>query len=444
MASDYPDPGSRSAALYERARAVFPGGSTRSLTYFSPYPIYVQSGEGCRVTDVDGVERIDLVNNFTVQYFGHSHPAIVAALSEAVAHGTSYTLPTESEIELAELICGRAPSFERIRFCNTGSEAVMHAIKGARAYTGRPKIAKCEGVYHGAYDFAEVSLDPDPQNWGEAGPRPVGHTKGVPQGVLDNVVVIPFDDPARARAILDRHAHELAAVLIDPAPSRCGGMPVSPAYVEMLHEFRDASGALLIVDEVVSFRLHSAGAQTLYGLSPDLTTLGKVIGGGMAIGAVVGRAEAMEVYNSTAGKAACSQSGTFTANPVSMAAGIAAMRMFDQPTVERLNALGDRARAQLDEAFRVAGVEGRVTGEGSLLFFQMSEDPLGNYRAVFRANTATRAERMAGLFRALLNRGVVMTPSGFACLSTPMEEAEIDHLSEATLDSLRAMMRQAA
>ena len=440
----YPDPHSRSAALGARARAVFPGGGTRGLTQLAPYPIYAREARGCRVTDVDGVERIDFINNYTVQLFGHSHPAIVEAVVKQAERFMSLTLATESEIELAERICGRAPSLQNIRFTNTGTEAVMHAIKGARAFTGRPKIAKCEGVYHGAYDYAEASLDPDPQNWGTESPRAVGYARGTPEGLLRDVVVIPFNDVARSRQILDRHADELAAVLIDLVPARCGGLPMSPAYIDMLHEFRRSSGALIIDDEVITFRLHEGGAQTLYGLEPDLTTLGKVIGGGLPIGAVAGTEEAMAVYDSSAGKAACPQSGTFTANPLSMAAGVAAMELFTGEAVARLNALGESAREKLREAFRVAGAEGQVTGEGSLILFHMSDEPLTDYRAVYRAGTEGRDRRLEALFRALLNRGVVTSVSGMACLSTPMEEAEIDHLADAVLASLRGLAREAA
>ena len=440
----YPDPRSRSAALGARARALFPGGGTRGLTQLSPYPIYARDAQGCRITDVDGVARIDFINNYTVQFFGHSHPAIVEAVVTQAERFMSLTLATESEIELAEQICGRAAAFQRIRFTNTGTEAVMHAIKGARAFTGRPKIAKCEGVYHGAYDYAEASLDPDPQNWGTDRPRPVAYARGTPAGLLQDAVIIPFNDVARSREILDRHAGTLAAVLVDPVPSRCGGAPMSPAYIDMLHDFRRSSGALLICDEVVCFRLHEGGAQTLYGLEPDLTTLGKVIGGGLPIGAVAGTEEAMAVYDSSAGKAACPQSGTFTANPLSMAAGVAAMRMFTREAIERLNALGDTARRRLREAFRIAGAEGQIAGEGSLILFHMSDEPLADYRAVYRAGTEGRARRLDALFRALLNRGVVTSASGMACLSTPMEEAEIDHLADAVLASLRALVREAA
>lgn len=227
------------------------------LTQLAPYPIYAREAEGCRITDVDGVERID-INNYTVQLFGHSHPAIVEAV-----------------VRQAERICGRAPSLQRIRFTNTGTEAVMRAIKGARAFTGRPKIAKCEGVYHGAYDYAEASLDPDPQNWSTDRPRPVGYARGTPAGLLQDAVIIPFNDVAQSREILDRYADDLAAVLVDPVPSLCGGAPMSPAYIDMLHDFRRSSGALIIDDGVVCFRLHEGGAQSLYGLEPDLTTLGR-------------------------------------------------------------------------------------------------------------------------------------------------------------------------
>ena len=440
----YPDPHSRSAALGARARAVFPGGGTRGLTQLAPYPIYAQDAQGCRVTDVDGVERIDFINNYTVQLFGHSHPAIVEAVVRQAERFMSLTLATESEIELAEQICGRAPSLQHIRFTNTGTEAVMHAIKGARAFTGRPKIAKCEGVYHGAYDYVEASLDPDPQNWGSDRPRPVGYAKGTPARLLEDVVVIPFNDVTGSRAILDRHADELAAVVVDPVPARCGGAPMSPAYIAMLHDFRCSAGALIVCDEVITFRLHEGGAQTLYGLEPDLTTLGKVIGGGLPIGAVAGTAEAMAVYDSSAGKAACPQSGTFTANPLSMAAGVAAMRLFTKDAVARLNALGETARSRLREAFRIAGAEGQVVGEGSLILFHMSDEPLTDYRALYRAGTEGRARRLDALFRALLNHGVVTSASGMACLSTPMEEAEIDHLADAVLASLRTVAREAA
>lgn len=433
----YPDFDSASAKLYERACRVMPGGSTRVQTFFAPYPIYAARAEDCTVTDADGKEYIDFVNNYTVQIHGHCHPEIVAAIQRQAAKGLCFTLPTETEIELAELFCARTPAIERIRFTNSGTEAVMNAIKAARAYTGRPKIAKCEGVYHGSYDYAEASLDPDPQNWGAEAPRAVGYAKGAPQNMLADVVVIPFNDVEASRRILEAHKEALAGVLVDLVPTRCGGVPASSEFRAFLRAFTRANGAVLVCDEVVTYRLHPGGAQVLYGFDPDLTTLGKIIGGGLPVGAVGGRAEFMQVFDSSKGKPLCPHSGTFTANPLTMAAGLAAMRMLDEAAIARLNALGEKARAGMNEAFRVAGLPGRVTGEGSLFVPHFSDEPLGNYRNTYRAHADVAAARADALFRHLLNEGIYSAVIGLCCLSTPMGEAEISRLAEATLRALR-------
>ncbi|MBT3926461.1 MAG: aspartate aminotransferase family protein [Rhodospirillaceae bacterium] len=435
----YPDPTSRSAELAKRAGRVYPGGTTRGQTYYTPYPIYVDHAEGCQVFDVDGTARTDFLNNYTVQFFGHSHPDIVAAVQHQAARGMCFTMPSELDIELAEMVLGRAASFEHLRFTNTGTEAVMHAIKGARAYTGKAKIAKCEGVYHGAYDYAEVSLDSNPQMWGQDRPQSVGHTHGVPEGVTSDVVVLPFNDVAASEKILEENAGDLAGVLFDVVPSRCGGIPASADYIKMLKAFTQAHDKVLILDEVVTWRLGYGGAQTLYGVEPDMTTLGKVIGGGMPIGAVAGREEVMRVFDSSAGKALCSHSGTFAGNPVTMAAGIAAMKLLTPEAIERLNGLGERARAGLREVFRRADVDGQVTGEGSLVLMHFSSEALGDYRSTWRAHTDRRAEMLEDLFRRLLNRGILFSTWGLGCLSTPMGEAEVDHLAEAVLASLNEM-----
>jgi len=442
MSMSYPDPTSRSAELSRRAQNVYPGGTTRGQTYYEPYPVYAAHAEGCRVIDVDGVSRIDFVNNYTVQLFGHSHPDIVAAVQAQAARAMCFTMPSELDIELAEMVLARATSFDHLRFTNTGTEAVMHAVKGARAYTGKPKIAKCEGVYHGAYDYAEVSLDSDPQVWGQKTPQAVGHTHGVPEGVTRDVVVMPFNDVVASKRILEDNADDLAGVLIDAMPSRCGGIPISAEYAAMLKSFTRAHDRVLILDEVVTWRLDYGGAQTLYGIEPDMTTMGKVIGGGMPIGVVAGREEVMRVFDSSAGKALCSHSGTFTGNPVSMAAGIAAMKLLTPEAIERLNGLGERARDGLREAFRLADIDGQITGEGSMILMHFSSEPLGDYRATWRAHTERRAEMLEDLFHRLLNRGVLFSTWGLGCLSTPMGEAEVDQLAEAVLDSLKEMKQE--
>lgn len=436
--TSFPDFDSNSAQLWKRACDALPGGSTRVQTFFHPYPTYIDSAQGCRVTDIDGVSRIDFVGGYTVQVHGHSHPEIVAAVRRQAEKVISLSLPTELEVELAEIFCQRTESIERVRFANSGSEAVMNAIKAARAYTGRPKIAKCEGVYHGSYDYAEVSLDPNPQNWGADAPVPVGYARGEPEGLLRDVVVIPFNDVENSRRILEAHADTLAGVLLDPAPCRCGGGRASRAYSDMLREVTRKIGALLIVDEVVTYRLHEGGAQTLFGIDPDITTLGKIVGGGLPIGVVAGRAEVMQVFDARKGKPACPHSGTFTANPLTMAAGIASMRLLTQDVIDELNAKAQKFRAALNETFKLAGMPGRVMGEGSLLVPSMSDEPLGNYRQAFMAGNDAALARQERLFVRLMNSGVYFN-FHLACTSTPMGEAEFDHTTEAWLAGLRAM-----
>src|SRR5215468_3513188 len=219
-------PGSRSAALWARAQHVMPGGNTRTTVYMAPYPPYAASGDGCWVTDVEGDRRLDCLNNYTALIHGHAHPEIVEATTRRLALGSSFPLPTPEEIELAALLCERLPSAERVRFTNSGSEAVMIAIKGARAFTGRPKIAKFEGAYHGSYDYAEVSLGSTPENWGSlAAPASTAYSKGTPPAVLEDVVVLPFNHLEQAVARIEREARHLAAVLVDPVPNRVGLVP---------------------------------------------------------------------------------------------------------------------------------------------------------------------------------------------------------------------------
>ena len=214
----WPDPSSNSARIYHRALRVLPGGISRLQTWNEPFPFYAKSGSGIHVTDEDGAVRVDFVNNFASLIHGHAHPAIIAAVCEAVKNGTCFALPTQVEVELAEILCERFGSFERVRYCNTGTEAVMLALKAARAYTNRPKIAKFEGAYHGMYDFAEVSLDSSPANWGND-PSSVAYARGTPRGVLDDVVVLPFNQSEASERIIREHAHDLAGILIDLCPS---------------------------------------------------------------------------------------------------------------------------------------------------------------------------------------------------------------------------------
>ncbi len=425
----YPDVSSKSAALYERAKQYLPGGNTRTTIFLKPYQIYAARGSGCRVWDVDGTERIDCINNFTAGIHGYAHPELVRVAKQQLELGTAFGMQTESEIDLAQLLSERVSSVDQSRFANSGTEAVMTAIKAARAYTGRPKIAKCEGAYHGTYDYAEVSLDSPPRERNQWWPDPVPYAMGTPRGVTDDVVVLPFNDIDTSVAMLRAHAAELAGILIDPMPNRAGLVPADRAYVQAIRHVASEIGALLIFDEVIAFRLGFNGAQKIWGVDADITTFGKIIGGGFPVGAVGGTRDVMAVFDPTGGKPPVPHGGTFSANPMTMVAGLKTMQLLDPAAFEKLEALGSRVRSGFDEAFLRARIEGRTTGMGSLLKLHFTTRPIRDYQTAIPDPAA--AHRMSQLMTALLNEGVLIAPNGLLALSTPMGNADIDEVLRA-------------
>jgi glutamate-1-semialdehyde 2,1-aminomutase len=427
---------SPSAALYQRALKVMPGGCSRNTVLRKPYPLYAERGEGCYVTDIEGTTRIDFANNMASLIHGHAHPEVVAAVTEQLKKGTAFTLATEVEIDYAEHLCSRNPGFEKIRFVNSGTEAVMSCLKAARAYTGRAKIAKVEGAYHGLYDYAEVSQTSKPANWGdEEKPLSVPVAHGTPVSALKDVVVIPFNDVERAIAILDQHVDELACVLIDLLPHRVGLLPASQEFVDALHHWTRENGALLVYDEVITFRCEYGGAQQWYQVKPDLTAMGKMIGGGFPVGALAGRADVMDVMDPLADKVLFPHSGTFSANPITMVAGRVAMELFDQDAVLKLNQLADYARIQLTEAIRLTDIPACVTGGGSMFRVHMKPEPPANYRAAFQ--TPEESTRLNVLLDHLFDNGVMMINTCSGTLSTVMTEKEVDILVDAMLGGFR-------
>jgi len=416
-----------SESLYERALDVLPGGVSRNTVLRAPHPLYAAFASGCRVTDIEGVEHIDFANNMASLIHGHSHPAIIGAVKEQLDRGTAFTVGTEIEIRYAEHLSGRNPSFEKLRFVNSGTEAVMASLKAARAFTGRTKIAKVEGAYHGLYDYAEVSQTANPSNWGsDDHPSSVPVAAGTPASVLEDVVVIPFNDTAHAIAILNEHRGELAGLVLDLMPHRVGLNPAAPEFVTALREWTAVDGALLIIDEVITFRAEYGGAQEWYGVRPDLTAMAKVIGGGFPAGAIAGRSDVMDVMNPLADKLLFPHSGTFSANPVTMTAGLVAMELFDRAEVARVNGLAQRAMEGIDEAIRSTGATACVTGGGSMFRVHLKARPPMNYREAFA--TPEEAARLRLLLEHLFAEGFIMINTGSATISTPMGEAEIDAL----------------
>lgn len=427
----YPDLNSQSAKNFERAKAVLPGGNSRSTIELKPHPIYLTHGLGSKVFDVDGNAYLDFINNYTSLIHGHAFPAVTEAVTKQLSLGTAYSFGTVQEIEHAELICGRVPGFDKIRFCNSGSEAVMNAIKAARAFTDRPKIAKCEGAYHGSYDFAEVSLSTGPEDWGQNEPVPKAYSKGTPQGVLDDVVVVPYHDEVAAEQLLKRNAGDLAAVVYDPVSSRVGMISPTKAYFEMLVDFCQANGVMLIFDEVIAFRLGYEGAQGVHGVTPDLTALGKIIGGGFPVGAVAGRSGVMAVFEEGGG---LPHGGTFNANPVTMVAGMATMKEMTRDAFDRLNEMGEQGRNEFDEAFKRAGVTAQVSGQGSLMRLHLTDRPMNSYQSVYPKRE--EADRMLALHHHLLNAGIYIAPYGLLCLSTVNTWDDVQHLIDTVIEGL--------
>jgi len=427
--------GTKSARLYERGLKVMPGGVSRNTVLRAPHPPYADHGAGCRIVDLDGVERVDFSNNMCSLIHGHAFPPIVEAVTEQLRRGSAFMMATEAEVEFAERLCARSPSFERVRFVNSGTEAIMVCLKGARAATGRPMIAKVEGAYHGGYDYAEASQAPTPETWGDAArPRSVPLVRGTPQRALDDVVILPFNEPERAVELLDAHRQDIACVLLDLMPHRVGLQPASPEFVRAIREWTARHGALMILDEVITFRSEVGGLQARYDDVPDLTALGKAIGGGFPIGAVAGRAEVMELMNPRGDSFVFPLSGTFSANPISATAGRVAMDHFDAAAVSRLNDLAERARAGVTSAIRDAGAPACVTGTGSMLRLHMKASPPRDFREAYLA--PEEAARLKFMLDHLFESGFLMINTCTAALSTPMTEREIDGLVGAIASGL--------
>jgi glutamate-1-semialdehyde 2,1-aminomutase len=425
----YREPGALSRQLYERASRVMPGGNTRHSVALAPYPVYARSGGGCRITDVEGDERVDFLNNYTSLILGHAHPQVTEAVQRRAALGTAFTMPTPEEVELAELMAARVAYVEQIRFCNSGSEAVMLAIKAARAFTGRTNIAKFEGAYHGLYDYAEVSEGPTPDDWGEAD-SPASITEpGTPESVAREVVVLPWNRPEACRKLIAQNKDDLAALLVDPLPLGIGMIAPRPGFLAGLREETERYGIVLIADEVLNFRQDYHGAFHAQGITPDLATFGKIIGGGFPVGAVAGSRRVMSVFDHT-GALKVHHGGTFNANPVTLAAGLETMRHMTPEAFDRLNGLGEYVRDRLRRVFRDTRRSAQVCGAGSMFLAHLTADELIDFRSL---RGFSRTNPVYGnLCHKMLEYGFILSPRGiFGCLSTPMSEAELDGLVEA-------------
>ena len=416
---------SETAKLFEESSQYMPGGTSRLHYYYQPYPIYAQSGNGCYLTDVEGVERIDYLNNMTALIHGHANPTINNAIIDQLQRGTAFSEPAEPELKLARLLVERVPSLEKIRFANSGTEAVMLAVKLARTFTGRSRIAKFEGFYHGYYDYVQVSYSSQPDSWGPAdAPHTVASSGGLADSVESDVLTLPYNDREAVTRLLEQHGAEIAALLYDPLCNRSGFPLPQDDFLAFLREITRDYGIVLISDEVISFRVSYQGGAARFGGEPDLTVFGKIIGGGLPIGAVGGSAEIMALLDPTEGPPALASGGTYSGNPLSATAGIAALTQLTPDAYTRLEALGDDLRTRANAVFADAGVPGQISGAGSLIIVVPTDAPIVNYRSIPKGPAAEA--RMRGLHRGLMDAGIIVSKEGLGALSTPMGQDEVD------------------
>jgi glutamate-1-semialdehyde 2,1-aminomutase len=408
----------RSAELFRRATASLPGGSSRTTVFAPPYPPYIAAGEGIRIRDIDGNVYRDFLGNYTALILGHAHPAVVATVEDQVRRGSAFGAPTEVEVELAEELCRRLPSVERVRFTSSGTEATMFAIRAARAFTGRQLVARFERHYHGTHDTAMAG------------------SPGIPAAVGDLVIELPWADAAGVERALAGRAGEVATIIIEPIQGAGGIRLADPGFLAFLRDWCTRNGALLIFDEVISFRVGPGGAQEMLGVRPDLTTLGKIIGGGYPLAAFGGRADVMDLFDARR-EGALTHGGTYNGNPVAAAAGLATLRELTPDRFEQLAGLGDRLRAGLAERIAADGLAARVDAVASL--FQIHAIDAG--RTV--AATATGAP-VAGLWLGLLLEGFYLAPRGMGAIALPATAGDVDDLSDATARVLASMQPVAA
>lgn len=423
----------KSRQLFAEALKYIPGGvnsPVRAFRAVGGQPFFVNHAQGCHIQDVDGNSYIDYVGTWGPAILGHAHPAIIKAVVEAAVHGTSFGIPNPFEVTMAQKICALVPSVQKVRMCNSGTEATMSAIRLARGFTGRDKIIKFEGCYHGHVDSLLVKAG--------SGALTFGHpdSAGIPASFTQHTLVLPYNDLDAVKQAFEAYPEQIAGIILEPVAGNSGLFAPRTGYLEGLRRLTQQYGALLIFDEVMTgFRLAPGGAQELYHITPDLSCFGKVIGGGLPVGAFGGRADIMDRL---APLGPVYQAGTLSGNPLAMAAGLAALETLSrQDAYSTLESLGARLESGMKQAAKEAGVPVRFNRVGSMFCAYFTEDPVDNLSDAMRSDR----DRFARYFHGMLAGGVYVAPSQFEAgfLSTAHTPADIDRTVETAAAALKQL-----
>ncbi|WP_415763057.1 aspartate aminotransferase family protein (plasmid) [Priestia megaterium] len=444
----------KSASLFNKACEVIPGGVTANIKYFDPHPLMMEKGKGSKLFDVDGNEYIDYLLCYGALILGHGHPQVFEAVTKQMMESgtTIFGTPHKMETTMAEKLVELYPGIEMVRYTNSGLEATLLAIRTAVAYTGKEKIAKFEGHYHGGYDQVLVSVNPDIDKAGEATiPKAVGESRGLPNYYLDNTVILPFNDLEATEKILKTHAHELAGVILEPIQG--GFIPADQDFMTGLRKITEELDIVLIFDEVkTGFRISLGGAQKTYGIKPDITALGKVLGGGFPVGAIGGKKDIMMISSARGGRDILTagaenknkqdplyHSGTYNGHPTILAAGLATINVLEQEsTMDQLFAKTQLLRDQLEEVYKSHGLTMQTVGMGSIFNIILGEGNIKNYRDMSKADTKLRKK----IDYELLKLGVYTKPLNRYSMAVVHTEEDIQRTVSAHDEAIKRVINK--
>ncbi|KAA1289828.1 MAG: aspartate aminotransferase family protein [SAR202 cluster bacterium] len=410
------------------ATKVMPGGNTRTTQWMEPYPFFAENAEGMYINDIDGNHYLDFMLNATTLILGHAHPDIVKTLTQQIQDGTVYSVPTDGQSKLADILVERVPSFEKVRFTNSGTEATMMAIMAARSFTKKTKIAKFEGGYHGTHDHVSVSVYPKKEDLNTETHPGVPEYSYQPKSILEDVIVLPYNDIEKSKELIHKFKDDLSCIIMEPIISNFGYLPLDLEFIKFIREITEELGIVLIFDEIQSFRVSSGGAQESFGVTPDMTTLGKIIGGGLPVGAFGGKDEIMELFDPTSSNYDIAHAGTFNGNPLTMEAGVTVMENLTSNNFEKMNHLGDSLRSKLSSVFNEINLDVQVTGYGSLFGINFNKNKIKDYRSFLNNNS----DMTKILFSYLRNKGILLQLKNAGALNILMTEKEIDYLVDST------------